>query len=123
MPGFLEVTVEGDSSLDLSEFSLADHAGVLLDGIGGVMMLKQHREALQGRAKKCRGGKSATMMYSHAFTLCRRAVVATLDLSAQNIHMLSTDHCSPIPETSSCSALRSLHGRERTPLLFPHSSR
>ena len=55
-------------------------------------MLKQHREALQGRAKKCRGGKSATMVYSYAFTLCRRAVVATLDLSAQSIHMLSTDH-------------------------------
>ena len=32
------------------------------------------------------------MMYSYAFTLCRRAVVATLDLSAQNIHLLSTDH-------------------------------
>ena len=90
--GFLEVTVEGDASLDLSEFSLADHAGVLLDGIGDVMMLKAHREALQGRAKKCRGGKSATMMYSYAFTLCRRAVVATFDLSARNLHMLSTDH-------------------------------
>ena len=86
------MTVEGDDSLDLSEFSLADHAGVLLDGIGDVMMLKAHREALQGRAKKCRGGKSATMMYSYAFTLCRRAMVATFDLSAHNLHMLSTDH-------------------------------
>ena len=90
--GFLEVTVEGDSSLDLSEFSLADQAGVLLDGIGDVMMLKAHREALQGCAKKCRGGKSATMMYSYALTLCRCAVVATFDLSARNLHMLSTDH-------------------------------
>ena len=86
------MTVEGDSSLDLSEFSLADHAGVLLDGIGDVMMLKAHREALQGCAKKCRGGKSATMMYSYALTLCRCAVVATFDLSARNLHMLSTDH-------------------------------
>ena len=92
LPGFLEVTVEGDSHMDLSEFDLRRHAGVLLDGIGDVLMLKQQRETLQGRAKKCRGGKSATMMYSYAFTLCRRAVVATLDLSAKNLHLLSTDH-------------------------------
>ena len=32
------------------------------------------------------------MMYSYAFTLCRRAVVATMDLSAKNLHMLATDH-------------------------------
>ena len=32
------------------------------------------------------------MMYSYAFTLCRRAVVATLDLEARNLHMLSADH-------------------------------
>ena len=56
------------------------------------MTLKQHREALQGRPKKCRGGKSAIMMYSYAFTLCRRAVIATMDLSAKNLHMLATDH-------------------------------
>ena len=54
--------------------------------------MMQHREALQGRPKKCRGGKSATMMYSYAFTLCRRAVIATMDLSAKSLHMLSTDH-------------------------------
>ena len=46
----------------------------------------------KGRAKKCRGGKSATMMYAYAFTLCRRAVVVTLDLSARNLHMFTTDH-------------------------------
>ena len=54
--------------------------------------MKRHRESLQGRAKKCRGGKSATMMYSYVFTLCRRAVVVTLDLSAQNLHMFTKDH-------------------------------
>ena len=86
------MTVEGDSQLDLSEFELTKHAGVLLDGVGDALMLKQHREALQGRAKKCRGGKSATMMYSYAFTLCRRAVIATMDLSAKNLHLLTTDH-------------------------------
>ena len=32
------------------------------------------------------------MMYSYPFTLCRRAVVATMDLSAKNIHMFATDH-------------------------------
>ena len=92
LPSFLEVTVEGDTLMDLSEFDLTKHAGVLLDGVGDVLMLKQHREALQGRPKKCRGGKSATMMYSYAFTLCRRAVVATMDLSAKNLHLLTTDH-------------------------------
>ena len=92
LPSFLEVTVEDDENMDFSEFDLATHAGVLLDGVGDVKMLKHHREALQGRAKKCRGGKSATMMYSYSFSLCRRAVVATLDLSAKNLHMLKTDH-------------------------------
>ena len=92
LPSYLEVTVEGDSFMDLSEFDLAKHAGVLSDGVADVMMIKQHREALQGRPKKCRGGKSATMMYSYAFTLCRRAVIATMDLSAKNLHMLNTDH-------------------------------
>ena len=32
------------------------------------------------------------MIYSYNFTLCRRAVVATMDLSASNLHMLTTDH-------------------------------
>ena len=31
-------------------------------------------------------------MYSYAFTLCRRAVVVTMDLSAKNLHLLTTDH-------------------------------
>ena len=92
VPSFLEVTVEGDLALDLSEFDVAKHAGVLLDGVGDAMMLKSHREVLQGRPKVCRGGKSATMMYSYPFTLCRRAVVTTMDLSAKNLHLLTTDH-------------------------------
>ena len=92
LPGFLEVTVEGDTFMDLAEFDLMAHAGVLLDGVGDVTMLKRHREVLQGRIKKCRGGKSATMMYSYPFTLCRRAVVVTLDLEAKNLHLLATDH-------------------------------
>ena len=64
LPGFLEVTVEDDTNLDLSEFDVATHAGVLLDGVGDALMLHSHREALQGRVKECRGGKSATMVYS-----------------------------------------------------------
>ena len=31
-------------------------------------------------------------MYSYPFTLCRRAVVATFDLSATNLALLQTDH-------------------------------
>ena len=33
-----------------------------------------------------------TMMYSYSYTLSRRAVVVTMDLSALNLHMLKTDH-------------------------------
>ena len=32
------------------------------------------------------------MMYSYAYTLCRRAAVVTMDLSAKNVHLLDTDH-------------------------------
>ena len=102
VPSFLEVTVEGDLALDLSEFGVAKHAGVLLDGVGDAMMLKSHREVLQGRPKVCRGGKSATMMYSYPFTLCRRAVVTTMDLSAKSLHLLSTDHCLSTPTLHEC---------------------
>ena len=77
--------MEGDKNLDLSEFDVTTHAGVLLDGVGDALMLHSHREALQGRVNECRGGKSATMVYSYPYTLCRRAVVVTMDLSASNL--------------------------------------
>ena len=32
------------------------------------------------------------MMYAYPFTLCRRAIVATFDLSAVNLKMFRTDH-------------------------------
>ena len=32
------------------------------------------------------------MVYSYAYTFCRRAVVATMDLSATGLHLLRTDH-------------------------------
>ena len=32
------------------------------------------------------------MVYSYMYTLCRRAVVATFDLSARNLHLFKTDH-------------------------------
>ena len=40
----------------------------------------------------CKGGRSQTMVYSYGYTLCRRAVVATCDLSAANLHLLSLNH-------------------------------
>lgn len=76
----------------MSEFDIASDAGVLLDGVGDAQMLHRHREALQGRAKEGRGGKSSTMMYSYPFTLCRRAVVATMDLSAANLQHFQKHH-------------------------------
>ena len=90
--GVLEVTVEDSGHLDLAEFDVREHAGVVLDGVGDAMMLKGNREALQGRPKICRGGKSATMMYAYDFTLFKRAIVATFDLSARNLSLLHTDH-------------------------------
>eukprot|EP00973_Karenia_brevis_P001831 249848-Karenia_brevis.AAC.1 len=32
------------------------------------------------------------MLYAYTYTLCRRAVVATFDLSAQNLDLLQSDH-------------------------------
>ena len=92
LPAFVEVTVEGDQCLDFSAYDHRVHAGVLLDGVGDTLTLWKHREVLQGRPKITRGGKSATMMYAYPFTLARRAVVATLDLTAANLHLLRTNH-------------------------------
>ena len=90
--GFLEVTVELNTNLDFSELDTRVHGGVLLDGVGDALILKANRESLQGQAKLCKGGQSATMMYSYKFTLARRAVVATFDLSAENLDALGSDH-------------------------------
>ena len=65
---------------------------MVLDGVGDVMTIKKNREILQGRPKVCKGGQSATMMYSYDYTLCKRGVVATFDLSADNLSKLETDH-------------------------------
>ena len=89
---FLEVTMESDENLELNDFDLHKHAGVLLDGAGDVLFLQKQREALQGRPKVCKGGKSSTMMYFYSYILCRRAVVATLDLAARNLGLLRTQH-------------------------------
>ena len=89
---FLEVTVEDSADLDLSDFDIRAHAGVLLDGVGDAQFLRKHREVLQGRPKVCKGGRSGTMIYAYPFSLCRRAVVATFDLSAANLTMLKTHH-------------------------------
>ena len=61
-PGWIEVTVENDEELDFSGFGLRAHAGVLLDGVGDACTLLRRREVLQGRPKKCYGGRPATMM-------------------------------------------------------------
>ncbi len=89
---FLEVTVEDDGFLDLTDFDVRRHAGVLLDGVGDALVLKRSREVLQGRPKVCKSGRSPTMRFSTLYTLCRRAVVATFDLSAANLHLFDSDH-------------------------------
>ena len=92
LEGYLEVTVENSGALDLSDLDVRRHSGVLLDGVGDALLLKENREALQGRPKVTKGGRSATMMYAYLYTLARRAVVVTLDLSAQNLGALQKDH-------------------------------
>ena len=77
------MTVEEDTSLDASGLRIEEHAGILLDGVADVLLLKPHRETLQGQPKVCWGGKSNTMIYAYPFTLARRAVVVTMDLSSQ----------------------------------------
>ena len=89
---FLEVTVEGSETLDLSGFDHRRHAGVLLDGVGDAYLLWSNREVLQGRPKAAKGAQSATMVYAYAYTLCHRAVVATCDLSALHLDAFDTDH-------------------------------
>ena len=89
---FLEVTVEENAALELSDFDEGRHAGVLLDGVADAGLLARHREALQGRAKEGTGGKSSTMMYAYPFTLCKRAVVATMDLAAANLDYFQEHH-------------------------------
>ena len=79
-------------SCDFSDLDIRYHSGVLLDGVGDAMILKKNREALQGRPKLSKGAQSATMMYAYQYTLCRRAVVATFDLSAENLGAFSSDH-------------------------------
>ena len=92
VPGFLELTVQSDEHLDMSEFDVREHGGILLDGVGDALFLHRHREILQGRDKEAKEGKSATMIYAYPFTLCRRGVVATFDLSAKNLELFRTHH-------------------------------
>ena len=56
------------------------------------MFLHRHREMLQGRDKEVKGAKSATMRFAYSFTLCGRGVVATFDLSAENLEVFRTHH-------------------------------
>ena len=104
LPSFHETTVEYDQELDLRDFRVNMHSGVLLDGVGDVRTLHKHRETLQGRPKILLGGRSATMMHAYKYALCRRASIATFDLSAANLHMLTTDHWLKQRKTSSSCA-------------------
>ena len=89
---FLEVTVQSNASLDLSAYDVEQHAGILLDGVGDLQMIADHRETLQARAKEDTGGVSPTMVYAYGFTLCKRAVVVTMDEAAKNLGLLESHH-------------------------------
>ena len=89
---YVEVTVEDSDVLDLADYDMRRDVGVLLGGVGDTKMLKKNREALQGRAKPCKGAQSATNVYSYKYTFAGRAVVATMDLSAKNLDLLKSDH-------------------------------
>ena len=83
--------MEDNSSLDLSDFDVKNHVGVLLDGVSDSLILKKHRGTLQGRPKVLKGAKSATMKHAYPFTVCRKAVIATMDTAAFNLELLATD--------------------------------
>ena len=91
-PTFLEVTVEDNKHFDMADFDIRYHGGVLLDSVGDTLILKKNCQALHGRAKQTKGAQPATMIYSYKYTLARRAVVATFDLSAKNLSALKEDH-------------------------------
>ena len=86
------MTVKDDSFLDFADLDVQRHAGVLLDGMGDALVLKQNREVFQGRPKMCKANRSPTMRFSTPYTLCKRAVVVTFDLSAANLHLFASDH-------------------------------
>ena len=92
LPKFLEVTVEGDAEPSLEEFDHRVHAGVLLDGVADAQFLHDHREVFQGQVKELKGGRSATMKFAYPYTLCRRGVVATFDMSASNLGYFDNHH-------------------------------
>ena len=92
LDNFVEITVEQNPHLDLAEFDWTRDAGIILDGVGDSLILKKNREALQGRAKICKGGQSATNVYSYSYSLVKRGIVATFDLSAENLVLFHTDH-------------------------------
>jgi len=58
----------GSGDLDLAEFDLHVHGGVLLDGVADALLLKKVRESLQGRPKVLKGARSATMKHAYAYT-------------------------------------------------------
>jgi len=90
--GVHEITVEEQENFDLSDYNRREHAGVILDGVADAMILKMNRESLQGRPKVCKGARSATNVYSYKYSFTGRAVVATFDLSANNLSAFDTDH-------------------------------
>ena len=91
-PAFLEVTVEDNDHIDMVDFDVWYHGGVLLDGVGDAFILKKNRGWLQGRAKLTKDAQSTTMIFSYNYILARRAVIATFDLSAKNLRAFKADH-------------------------------
>ena len=49
---FIDVTVEDNGSLDMSDFSITMHGGIVLDGVGDTQMLAHHRETLKAVRKR-----------------------------------------------------------------------
>ena len=47
---------------------------------------------MQGRPTVCKGAQSATNVYAYDYTFCRRAIIATLDLSAEHLDAFETGH-------------------------------
>ena len=43
------------------------HGGVIFDGVGDLLLLRENRESLQGRPKRTKGARSATNIYAYTY--------------------------------------------------------
>ena len=86
------VTVEDSPFLDLKGFDRSKHDGLVLDNVNSFGQVLRWRAVLQARNVKTKGAQSQTQMYSYSQYLLLVPVVATIDLDAQDSHLVEEGH-------------------------------